>query len=70
MGATPGVNKERKRELERQRVIDCGKCPYHKGDNARSGHDRERDDRYKDHRAGLRKGEVKGCGWEFASVWS
>jgi hypothetical protein len=65
MGATPGVNKERKRELARKGDIKCGFCRYHHRENEGR---KDRDDRYKDHRAGLRKGEVKGCGWEFASV--
>jgi hypothetical protein len=65
VGSTPGLNKLRKLELERKKLIDCGRCPYHKGDNARSGHDRTRDDRYKDHRPRIGKEERS---WEMFGV--
>ena len=37
-----GSNKQRKYELERQRLIDCGFCPYHRGENANGRIPRER----------------------------
>jgi hypothetical protein len=39
--ADPAANaKFRKRELERSREINCGLCPYHRGENAERRPDR------------------------------
>ena len=62
MGATPGFNKLRKLELARQRLINCGRCPYHAKENEGR---RALDDRYKDHRPRIGKEERSWiCGEE------
>ena len=33
MGADPGSNKYRKAELDKNKEIHCGRCPYHRGEN-------------------------------------
>lgn len=55
MGATPGYNKARKAQLEREQLIHCkatrgggcGRCRYHRGENAVP---QARPDGYKNHR--------------------
>jgi len=45
MTGTPSGNKERKRKLERRRLIKCGFCPYHRSENGTSR--KPRSDKYK-----------------------
>jgi len=45
MTGTPSGNKERKRKLERRRLISCGLCPYHRKENGYSR--KPRTDKYK-----------------------
>jgi len=47
MGATPGLNKERKKALEKKGSIRCGYCPYNRVENAKR---RPKDDRHKNPR--------------------
>lgn len=49
--STTSGNKERKLHLERSRLISCGRCGYHKGENRSK---RQRSDRYKTNRIGRR----------------
>lgn len=48
MGATAGYNKQRKMELEKQRLINCRICGYHRGENATGR--RPKSDRHKNPR--------------------
>ncbi len=48
MGATPGLNKERKAKLVKTKDVNCPFCPYHRGENRT--HKEPRSDRHKNHR--------------------
>jgi hypothetical protein len=60
MGATPGMNKLRKLELARKRLIECGFCRYHRRENEGR---KQLDDRYKNHRPRIGKEERKWQEW-------
>lgn len=47
MGATPGVNKARKRDLVRAGLVRCPFCPYNRKENAKR---RPKPDRHKNKR--------------------
>jgi DNA-directed RNA polymerase subunit RPC12/RpoP len=56
MGCYPqGINKVIKKEREARHEISCGRCRYHRGENARK---HPRPDRYKNHRKNHRIKEV------------
>ena len=46
MGSTPGANKERKALLDKNKEINCGHCPYNRGEN-RKRVPRERVEKYR-----------------------
>ena len=50
MGATPGENKKRKKELFKRGEIKCPLCPYHKTENFNRRKRKPKSDKHKNHR--------------------